>query len=378
MHVVYRFDVGGLENGVVNLVNGLPEDEFRHMVVALTECVPAFCRRIDREDVGFVSLGKPPGHGWRVFAPFWRLCRRERPAIVHTRNLAALEMQVPAACARVPGRIHGEHGRDLSDPAGASRKYRILRRTLSPFVIQYVALSRDLAQYLTDSVGIEAARVTCLPNGVDERRFAPRARRAASDTEGHPRPVVIGSVGRLEGVKGHRTLIAAVARLVADGGVDRRAVRVRLVGDGPLREMLAQDIEQAGLGGVVELLGERNDVDEIMRQFDVFVLPSLAEGISNTVLEAMASGLPVVATDVGGNAELVDHGTTGLLVPANDPTALAEGMARYVGSALLRETHGQSARARVEREFALSRMIERYRELYRAALGHAPAALWTV
>src|SRR5690606_5551515 len=141
MHVVYGFDTGGLENGIVNLVNNLPTARFRHAIVALTHCAPTFSARIRREDVTFIELDKPPGHAFRLYPRLLRLFREHRPAIVHTRNLAALESQLPACLARVPARIHGEHGWDVADPNGAGRKNRLLRRLYKPFVQRYIALS---------------------------------------------------------------------------------------------------------------------------------------------------------------------------------------------------------------------------------------------
>src|SRR6478752_3923615 len=123
MHVLYRFDVGGLENGVVNLINHLPAERYRHVVVALTE-ITSFRERVRRDDVQFVALNKSPGHGVKLYPRLYSLFRQMRPAIVHTRNLAALEATIPAWAAGVPVRIHGEHGRDSGDPQGASSKYQ--------------------------------------------------------------------------------------------------------------------------------------------------------------------------------------------------------------------------------------------------------------
>ncbi|MCX7901461.1 MAG: glycosyltransferase, partial [Burkholderiaceae bacterium] len=153
VHVVYRFAVGGLENGVVNLINHLPHERWRHTVVALTDVCERFRQRVQRDDVAYVSLHKPAGHGVRLYPRLFRLFRELRPAIVHTRNLAALEATVPAWAAGVPVRMHGEHGRDIDDLDGTSRKHRLLRRLYRPFVQQYVALSRDLERYLIEAIG---------------------------------------------------------------------------------------------------------------------------------------------------------------------------------------------------------------------------------
>jgi sugar transferase (PEP-CTERM/EpsH1 system associated) len=248
MHVVYRFSVGGLENGVVNLINRLPRDQFRHAVVALTICDEHFSRRIERDDVEFISLNKPAGHGFRLWPTVWRLFRRYRPAVVHTRNLGALEMQVPAWLAGVPVRIHGEHGRDVSDPDGRNRRHRIARRLYRPFVTGYVAVSRDLQHYLCDSIGIDVAKVSCLCNGVDERRFVPAAGACAGEPSESAlssaanaqrrSQLVVGCVGRLQPIKGHAELLRAVALLLARAPQWRASLRVQLVGDGPLRPAL--------------------------------------------------------------------------------------------------------------------------------------------
>ena len=180
-HIVYRFDIGGLENGVVNLINRLPESSWRHAVVALTEVSPAFAKRVQRPDVQYLSLRKPPGHLLKLYPRLMRLFRELRPAVVHTRNLAALEAVVPAWAVGVPARIHGEHGRDAIDPDGARRRYQWVRRAYSPFVSRYVAVSEDLERYLRDRVGIAADRILQLYNGVDTERFHPGARHKRRD-----------------------------------------------------------------------------------------------------------------------------------------------------------------------------------------------------
>jgi glycosyltransferase involved in cell wall biosynthesis len=186
------------------------------------------------------------------------------------------------------------------------------------------------------------------------------------------RPLVVGTVGRLDEIKGHRFLIAAVAHLLEESPARRATLRVRLCGEGPARAALEADIDRRGLRDIVELLGEHADVSAVMRSFNVFVLPSLAEGISNTILEAMASGLPVVATSVGGNPELVTDGRTGLLVSPANPAALAGALARYLDDEHLRRMHGRQGRSDIEERFSLSAMVQRYRALYRDMLTAAP------
>jgi sugar transferase (PEP-CTERM/EpsH1 system associated) len=205
-HVVFRFDVGGLENGVVNLVNRLPRERFRHVIVSLTD-VTDFFARIRRDDVRFVALRKGPGHGIQLYPALYRLFRDLRPAIVHTRNLAALEASVPAAFARVPVRIHGEHGRDMGDLDGQSRRHRRVRRLYRPFVQHYVALSQDLERYLVEGVGVPPARISQIYNGVDADMFMPSLEHPARVPDcpfRAPEEWIVGTVGRLAGVKDQR------------------------------------------------------------------------------------------------------------------------------------------------------------------------------
>lgn len=171
-HVMYRFDIGGLENGVVNLINHMPGEAFRHVVISLTE-ITDFRKRIARDDVEFIALAKPAGHVLWIYPQLFRLFRRLRPAIVHSRNLAAMEVVVPALLASVPVRIHSEHGRDVDDLDGSSKKHQWLRRIYAPFVTQFIALSKDLENYLTSRVGVRKDKVVQIYNGVDTGRFYP-------------------------------------------------------------------------------------------------------------------------------------------------------------------------------------------------------------
>lgn len=382
-HVVYRFDTGGLENGVANLVNHLPAASYRHAIIALTE-VTQFRQRIVRDDVLFFSLNKPPGHGIRLYPRLHVLFRELRPAIVHSRNLAALEAVVPACTAGVPVRVHAEHGRDVGDLDGTVRKYQWLRRAYKPFVSHYIALSRDLERYLVQRVGVPSSRVEQIYNGVDALRFHPvtGARELPADAPFRdPASWIVGTVGRMQDVKDPLNLAHGFVQALAIAPELRSRLRLVMVGDGPLRAAALSVLDAAGVRELAWLPGERHDVAAMLRGFDLFALPSRAEGISNTILEAMATGLPVVATDVGGNAELLVDGETGALVPAADPRALAEQLVAHARDPEAARRAGRAGRERAERLFSLSSMVERYRALYdqllarrSSATGAAPAS----
>ena len=373
-HVVHRFDTGGLENGVVNLINQLPRERYRHAVIALTE-VTGFSRRIERDDVEFVALHKPPGQGFWMFPRMRAVLRRLRPAIVHTRNLAALEMSAPAAWSGVPIRVHGEHGWDERDPGGGSRTFRLVRRAYRPFVHRYVALSRQIRDYLVDRVGVDATEVALLYNGVDLQRFRPpqHGREKIADSPFADADTwLIGTVGRLSPVKDQLLLARAFVRALELAPEARRQLRLVMVGEGPLRGSVETILRDGGVSGLCWLAGDRSDVPAVMRGLDAFVLPSIAEGISNTILEAMATALPIVATRVGGNVELLND-ATGTLVDSGDVEDMARAVLDDWRDRDASRARGQRARAEVQRRFSLERMVAGYADLYDGLLAQAAA-----
>ena len=373
LHVVHRFDTGGLENGLANLINHMPAASYRHAVLALTEVTEFRCR-VQRDDVEFIALNKRPGQGFKMYPRLWRLLRQMRPAIVHTRNLGPLEMQVAAAAARVPVRVHGEHGREVDDLDGSNRHLQRVRKIYAPFVHRWVALSRDLENYLVHKIGIAPARVTQIYNGVDAQRFTPAGALPLA-IPGCPfdpaRHWIVGTVGRMQAVKDQTLLARAFVRALELQPALRAKARLVMVGDGPLRAAAQATLDEAGAGALAWLPGARHDVADVMRGLNCFVLPSLAEGISNTILEAMSTGLPVIATRVGGNAELVDDGRTGAVVPPADVEALAQALVRSAGNAAEAAMQGQAGRLEVERRFSMQAMVAAYQGLYDRQLATA-------
>lgn len=368
-HVVHHFGTGGMENGMVNLINRLPAARYRHAILCLSG-YGEFRRRIHNPQVEFHDLGKRPGHDLAWYPRLYRLLRALRPHILHTRNLSTLEAQFVGAVARVPVRVHGEHGRDVFDLEGRNRKYNLLRRAARRIVHEYIAVSRDLAGWLEDTVGVAPTRIRQIYNGVDGERFHPRE--GARPDLGRPEffagaRCVLGSVGRMAEVKDYPGLVEAFIRLCR-ARPDAAGLRLLLVGDGPVRARCEAMLAAAGLAGQAWLPGDRADTAEWLRAFDVFVLNSLGEGISNTILEAMASGLPVVATRVGGNPELVTPGVTGTLVPPARADELAAALAGYVDDPARRRREGEAARARIAREFDWSRATAAYAAVYERLL----------
>lgn len=364
VHLVHRFDTGGLENGVVSLINHLPD--FRHAVVAVTE-ITAFKERVTAPGTQFIALNKPPGQGFWLYPRVYRLLRELRPAVVHTRNLGAMEFQLPAWAARVPLRVHSEHGWDVNDLGGVSRTNQRLRRIYGVGTHRFVALSMAIESYLTGPVGFSRDRVLRICNGVDTQRFAPDTQVPEVWPYRRTEHLVIGAVGRMQAVKDPLSLVDAFLRLRELCPADWPRLRLAMLGGGPLLAAARERLHYAGAAGQAWLPGDRSDVAALLPHFDLFALPSQAEGISNTLLEAMACGCAPVATNVGGNPELVENDTNGLLVPAQDSAALAAALARLVNEPALRRRFAMASLARARAQFSLDGMVAAYGALYASA-----------
>ena len=356
-HVIPTLRIAGLENVVARLTDRLPA-HLDHVVITPGADGPLRARFPAGVAVVAMAEQHRPDR-WNALR-MARLFRSLRPDVVHSRNWSCVDAIIGARLAGVPIVIHSEHGREATDPEGRNPVRRVGRRLLSPMVDQFVTVSRDLGRWLVEDIGISGHKVMSICNGVDTERFSPGGRQAARAALGiGPESIVVGTVGRLDPVKDHVGLLQAFSQLAADP----RALLV-IVGDGPTRATLAATAAGLGLGGRVRLLGERDDVPAVLTGFDIFVLSSIAEGMSNAILEAMATGLPVVATRVGGNPELVADGSSGFLVEPGSPAALADALRRYLGDPGLLARHGRAARELAQAEFSLERMVGEYGQLY--------------
>ncbi len=357
VQVIPTLRVGGLEKVVVRLAEYFAP-RMRQAVVAPAPTGPV--SQLFPAEVTVVAMAdqRRPDR-WNALR-MARLFRTLKPDIVHTRNWTCIDGIVAARLAGVPIVIHGEHGREAADPEGQNVVRRRIRRLLAPLVTQFVTVSQDLARWLVNEVRIPARKVCTIYNGVDTCRFSADRRDFARRALGIPdQSVAFGTVGRLDPVKDHVGLLRALAHITPDP-----RVLLYIVGDGPCRTEVESVVRALGLTQRVRLLGDRPDVPEILPGLDAFVLPSLGEGMSNTILEAMATGLPVVATRVGGNPELVVHEVTGLLVEPRSTDSLATALSRYAEDSRLRVAHGQAARHRAVSEFGLRRMLSAYDDLY--------------
>ena len=364
-HLIYVLDFGGLETLLVERINRMPADKYRHAVICLTTYTD-FAKKITRQGVEIIALNKAPGQSPGTHFLLWKVLRRLRPTILHTYNLSAIEYGVTGFLAGVPVRVAGSHGREANDPDGTNKRHNLLRRLLIPCYDSYYSNSEDLYRWNRSVIGVPDSKNRLLNNGIDTERFRP-ADLAAPPVAAHGFPedcLVIGTVGRVQEVKHHQALVDAFIMMVTRDPSLKARLRLAIIGDGPLLGGLRERVAAAGVAGLVWMPGARNDIPEILRSFSVFALPSIAEGTPGSILEAMATGLPVVATRVGGIPAVVLHEETGLLVPPRDPEALAQALGRYCNDTQLAARHGRAGRNRVERHYAMSSMVSAYTDLY--------------
>jgi sugar transferase (PEP-CTERM/EpsH1 system associated) len=355
MHVVFNLLPGGMELGVIKLVNGLDRTRVRS---AICSTRPAgSIKTLVAVDTPVYELrrrnGNDPALVWRLY----NLFRRVQPHVVHTHGWGTLvEGIVAARLARVPAIVHGEHG------TLQLRTYqRWIQRHGWAKADRVLSVSSRLAERMSAETGFPLSRIETIRNGVEMARFGRITRAEARMSLGLPSDVlVIGTAGRLVPVKDHASLLNAVHRLQQWG----LRPTLLVAGDGPLRGSLAEQAAALGIAQQVNLLGHRSDIETILAALDLFVLSSTSEGLPNTVLEAMATGVPVVATRVGGVDELVEDGSTGLLVKSGDSDALAHALADLLRAPARRAEMAASARRRMETEFDIREMIRKYEALY--------------
>jgi sugar transferase (PEP-CTERM/EpsH1 system associated) len=382
MHLVYSFDVGGLERIIANCIASLP-DNYEHTIVALSDYSEEFVAQLAKP-VKMIALNKPQGQSWGTFKQFYSVLRQEKPDILHSYNLASFEFQTMAALARVPFRLHAEHGRDVHDPDGSNKKYQLLRKLVAPFVHKIVSVSDDLHQWLINVVSLSDKKCHLILNGVDTSQYRPAAsKREPHDTYAHVNTdstgvhkLIFGHVGRLQAIKNQKNLIASYVSACEQSEKFKAETKLVIVGKGPLQEALEQQIARSSCQQNIEMWGERHDMPAVYQALDVFVMSSDAEGVPMTMLEAMSSGLPVVSTRVGGIPEITSK-EQAILVDAKSAEALSEGLllmfdkykAESENSPVFSDMQTASQQL-VEERFSQNTMINQYLALYQQGLAH--------
>ena len=357
MHVVHTLATGGTEAGVRKLLSGLDPAVFEQIVCTVTSASAEPNARV-------VTLGRGNSRAGFLVPDLVRVFRQEKPDIVHSRNWGTIEAVPASKLAGVPVAVHSEHGRDLQTMGRQPWRRRTFRRACFGWANYVFAVSTELRSYYASELRMNASRMGVITNGVDMNRFRPNAalRQAMRGQLGvSPETFVAGTVSRLDPVKDHRTLLRALE--IVNG--HHPDILLVIIGDGPERAGLQRDVEASPvLSQHVRFVGESGDVPEWLNSFDVFALPSLSEGMSNTLLEAMAAGVPPVATSVGGNPEVIENERSGLLFAAGDHVALAARLQQLAGDPARRQSLAFGARRRIESCFSLERMLDNYAQMY--------------
>jgi glycosyltransferase involved in cell wall biosynthesis len=363
--------VGGAEELILGASAALPSVGVQAGVVALTRRGPI----ADEIAAAGVPLhlvaGQPGPRDPTAFLRLVRLLQREQPDIVHTFLIVAgIYGRLAAFAAGVPLVLAAEQNVYARKP----RRHALLERALAARTYRVVACCEVVGRYYQQQVGVPSSKVAVLYNAV---RFGRRPQPTDGETARFalklpPDALVIGTLGRLTEQKGQRILLQAVASLVRD----TPNVVLFLAGDGPLREELESEAARLGLADRARFLGLRRDRATLYAAMDIFVLPSRWEGLSLALVEAMGAGRAVVATDVGGNPEVVRDGRTGLLVPATDSGALAGALERLARDRQVRAVLGEVAAADARSRFSIEQHVTRLAALYRQGLAersHRPA-----
>lgn len=366
VHLIHSLNGGGTERTLVHLLCAFDTRRFRHSVVTLRDC-----GELAAALPNHVAC-RPLNAGIRNRLVGMRLAqwlRRQRAALVHARGIGcwvdATVAGMLAPNARVVLGFHGsEHGPELEGWQRGRARWGLRAGA------RFTSVSQAGKRWLASEAGIPPERVDVLPNGVDLEQFqrgSEEARARIRQTWRIPtEAMVVGTVGSLTAVKDHAALLRALAALKMPG----RNLHLLVVGDGPMRSFLTKQAGTIGLEGCVTFTGWSADVLSMLHAMDLYVCCSLMEGLNNAMLEAMAAGLPIIATDVGDNAMVVRHGREGLIVPTSSDAALAGAIATVCDSSELRRRWGGAAAERVH-DFDFRHTLDAYQDYYQAVLGGA-------
>jgi len=362
LHVVFSLDAGGMENGVVNVSRALEQRGFEFHACCLSRA-GKFAERFPNPGRVHV-LGKTEGFSLRTIRALAACIRGVAPDVIHTHNFGPLIYTALAAPGRKNRILHGEHA-ELT-PAELAPRRKLLRKFLYHRVARVHAVSPSLRDKLI-SQGFPAKKIRLVVNGVDCAQFVPGPRGEARAATGlPPEAVVLGLVGRFGEFKRHTEMIAAFERLPADG----RDLRLVFIGSGgPLESSVRERAAASPCASRIQIAGFQEDPRPWYRSLDLLVLPSVNEGLSNALLEAMACGVPALAHAACGNADVITDSANGFLRDLGSPEALDIALAEALRSPNRLPALGQAARATAEAGFSIEATVAGYERLYRDLAG---------
>lgn len=357
VHLVNSFGVGGLERVLVNLINQTRSIDLEHIIVTQ---VPekSFASKLIHE-VQIFCLDKKSGKDIVSHIRLYKLLRQLKPDVLHTYNFGTLEYQGVGWLVGVPIRIHAEHGQETLKKLTESAKMRgIVKHVAVRLLTYFVVVSRDLHKWATETLMLSSDKLKLVFNGIDLKEFEVES---VLDIGRHAFTFV--SVGRLVDVKNYELLLNAFS-VARNQNKNFQNTRLLIVGDGPNRQVLQKQILELRLADSVKLLGYSDDIPSLFKEANVFVLSSRYEAQPMTALEAMACGLPVIATDVGGLAYLVSNEKNGLLVENENPLAMAKALIYANDNQEAMRKLGAFGRDLVMKEYSIQVMSQQYLSLY--------------
>jgi sugar transferase (PEP-CTERM/EpsH1 system associated) len=358
LHLVLDMRFGGLQRWVTDTAAMMHGEEF-HVEVACLNDLGFFAEKLAERGITVTLLQKNQEH-FDALCPFRlaKFLRKRDIDVLHVHTGAFLFGAAAAAISRVPVSVYTEHGRFKTRTLVPQLEDRI-----SGWLIdRVIAVSKELERYLVRDVGLPAHKIQTVINGIETKRFAHRPKPVRLlDEFGLSRSTrILGTVARLDEVKDQASMLTAF-RAVREKFPDSRLF---LVGDGPMRRALSEFIEGNGLAGFVTITGYRSDIPEFLNLFDVFLLSSLSEGTSISLLEAMASGVPPVVTRVGGNVFIVEDRVDGVLVGPGAPAEMSDAIVQLLADDSKRRQIGDRAMQKARESFGLERMAETYAGIY--------------
>lgn len=358
MHTVLSLEMGGLEKVVADIVSGFDKAKY-NVEVCCFDTRGHFAATL--ADLGItVNLVPRNQNRYDAIFPFRlrKLLQDRKTDIIHMHSGTFFLGTQAALLAGIPGMVYTDHGRHLVDP----KLLLVLDRFCGFFVKKIIAVSSELEKYLVEVVRLPAAKTTTIINGINTDLFTPGPKSPALLDElkiPHTHRV-IGTVGRLVEVKDQVSMIRAFAKACEK----QTDITLLFIGDGPLRPLLQQTAHDYNISERVVFAGTRNDIARVMNLIDIFMLTSLSEGTSISLLEAMASGATPIVTAVGGNPSLVRHEVNGILVPPGDIAAMATAINVLLGNDAVRARYSSNAVATVRSNYSLTGMIDKYSDIY--------------
>lgn len=358
LHVTHNMSIGGAEVVIKQLVSSIDTDRFEHQIVCIDGIVGELGQTLADTGLKVHGLNREPGLDFSLIRQLRALIKREQISVLHCHQYTPFTYGALASIALGINVVFTEHGRLYPDTW--SWKRRLVNKALQLQANHIVAISEATREALVEYEWIGRGRIGIVYNGIDGYSPAPKNESLLKTLGLSPTDCILGTVSRLDSIKNQALMISALARVIPENP----NARLLLVGDGPEREALEAQIEQLGLQGKVVISGYVQDVPNYLNLVDVFLLTSFSEGTSMALLEAMSMKKPVIATKVGGNIELLEHESSGLLIDSDDEAALASSYVQLLSNPELRARLGQAASESFQRKFHVSMMSSAYEELY--------------